>query len=75
MNITHLLAAGLVAALAAGASAQDDAQQKLIEQRDKKLAADFLKNADWITSYDEALAAAKETGKPVFAYFTRSYSP
>ncbi|MGE3854790.1 MAG: hypothetical protein AB7K09_23870 [Planctomycetota bacterium] len=48
--------------------------QSLEEKRDAKLAEPFLKNAEWITDYDTALAKAKETGKPIFGYFTRSYS-
>ena len=51
------------------------AQADLIAKRDAKLASPFLSNADWIIDYDEAIAAAKKTGKPVFGYFTRSYSP
>ena len=63
------LAAGLV--MAPGVSAQD----ALVAKRDKKLASPFLLKADWITDYDEARAKAKETGKPIFAYFTRSFDP
>ncbi len=29
----------------------------------------------WITDLAAAKAKAKETGKPIFAYFTRTYSP
>lgn len=47
-----------------------DNQAKL----DKKLAEGWLKDPVWITDYDEALAKAKETGKPIFGYFTRSYA-
>ena len=31
--------------------------------------------AKWTLDYEQALAEAKATGKPVFAYFTRSYAP
>ena len=65
---TFALAVGL--ALGAVLPAQGD----LIAKRDAKLQSPFLKNADWITDYDKALAAAKESGKPIFGYFTRSYS-
>ncbi|MHC4608078.1 MAG: hypothetical protein ACYTAF_14300 [Planctomycetota bacterium] len=44
------------------------------EKRDKKLAEGWLKKAAWITDYEKALEKSKETGKPIFAYFTRSYS-
>lgn len=49
--------------------------EELKERRDAKLAEDFLKNAPWITSFEKAKATAAETGKPIFAYFTRSYQP
>jgi hypothetical protein len=51
------------------------AQQSLEEKRDKKLASEFLKKAAWVTDYDKALEEAKKSGKPIFGYFTRSYSP
>ena len=57
--------------LAAAAGAQETMEQK----RDKKLALPFLKKAAWFTDYDKALEESKKSGKPVFAYFTRSYSP
>lgn len=50
-------------------------QDRLEQMRDKKLNAAFMKHAPWITDYDEALAKSKESGKPIFAYFSRSYAP
>ncbi len=44
------------------------------EKRDAKLAEDWLQNADWLTDYDQAREVSAETGKPIFAYFTRSYA-
>lgn len=70
MNLTPIL---LAASLALSATLP--AQADLIAKRDAKLASQFLSNADWILDYDEAIAVAKKTGKPVFGYFTRSYSP
>ena len=29
----------------------------------------------WITDFEEAKAKSKKTGKPIFAYFTRTYAP
>ena len=49
--------------------------QSMEEKRDKKLAEGWVSKNPWITDYDDALAKSKETGKPIFAYFTRSYSP
>lgn len=68
------VSAGVLAALlllAAPGFAQGDLEAKL----EQKLAKDFVKNAAWVTDYDAAKAQAKESGKLIFAYFTRSYSP
>jgi hypothetical protein len=65
------MTAGLVLALAASAAAQ---QETLEEKRDKKLKAEWLVNGGWLTDYDKARASAKESKKPIFGYFTRSYS-
>ena len=50
-------------------------QDELISRREAKLAEPFIKNADWVTDYDQALGKAKQTGKPIFAYFSRSFAP
>jgi hypothetical protein len=42
--------------------------------RDKKLQEPFLSKASWITDYDKAREESKKSGKPIFAYFTRSYA-
>ncbi len=68
------LAALLFLGVASPAWAQDN-DAKNIKLRDEKLQSAFLKNAPWITDFDKAQAEAKKTGKPIFAYFTRSYSP
>jgi len=65
-----VLVAALVAAIGSAAFGQS-----LEEKRDKKLASEFLKKAAWTTDYDKALAESKKTGKPIFGYFSRSYSP
>jgi hypothetical protein len=65
-----VLAAALVAAIGSTAFGQS-----LEEKRDKKLASEFLKKASWSTEYEKALAESKKSGKPIFGYFTRSYSP
>ncbi len=70
LGLAAILAGGLASILPAQKS-----QEELIELRDKKLASEWLQNADWITDYDKARAAAKESKKIIFAYFTRSYSP
>ena len=59
-------------ALPAVAAAQDQEQMK--KNLEDKLAKPFVKFAPWILDFDEAKAAAKKSGKPIFAYFTRSYA-
>ena len=69
MKYTHsLIAIGLLCA-------QGPSQSNLEVMRDAKLAEKWVSAAPWVTDYDEALAQAQQTGKPVFAYFTRSYAP
>ncbi len=66
-----LLGAGLSVLLLAAAARAGDLEDKL----DEKLKKDFVGNAAWTTDFDAAKAKAKETGKVIFAYFTRSYAP
>ena len=49
--------------------------QELEAKYKKKLSKDFVKKIEWVHSLEEAKHIAKETGKPIFGYFTRSYSP
>ena len=65
--------AALLFATASLAAAQS--QDQLKKKKEEALKEPFLKKAAWLTDYDKALAEAKKTGKPVFAYFTRSYAP
>ena len=51
-----------------------DQLDELKEKYDAKLAEEWLKSVPWVTDYDQARAAAKESGKVILAYFTRSYS-
>ena len=68
-------AAIALAAVAASAATQEPDQDELKRRLEKKLEARFLKNAPWVTDFDEAKAESKKSGKPIFAYFSRSYSP
>ena len=56
--------------LVAAAAAQD-----MKANLEKKLAKPFVKNAAWVTDFDEAKRKARELQRPIFAYFTRSYAP
>jgi len=61
---------GASLALAACLPAQDD----MIAKRDKKLASEFFKKADWLTDFDSAKAEAREEDRLIFAYMTRSFA-
>src|SRR5262249_12453040 len=65
---------------AAGAvlTAQQGPPQSVAELRQKraeKLALPVFKNAAWLFDYDAARARAKQEGKLLLVYFTRSYAP
>lgn len=51
--------------------AQDENEAKYQE----KLKKDFVGAIDWVQDYDKALELSKQSGKPIFGYFTRSYAP
>lgn len=59
-----------LAALGAAAFAQS-----LEERLAEKMKKPFVSNVAWVTGYETALARAREEGKLVFAYFSRSYAP
>ena len=62
--------AACLLALSAVASAQT-----LEERYEKKLTAPFIRKVAWEQDYDAALRRSAESGKLIFAYFTRSYAP
>jgi hypothetical protein len=49
-------------------------QDELKKRYEDKLTKPFLAAATWTTDYDKARATAKEEGKLLFGYFTRSYA-
>lgn len=69
-----LLAALSAALLASVVTAQASNQDRLIKQRDEKLAKPVFQNAAWRTDYDAARAEAQKDGKLILTYFTRSYA-
>ena len=73
--VALLLVAGLASAAPSTPLRAGVGQETMEEKRDRKLKLPFLKKAAWLTDYDEALAEGKKSGKLLFAYFTRSYSP
>ena len=73
--MNHVSAAAVALALiAVPASARAQDQEALKRNYEKKLAAEFMKVAPWITDYDKAKEEAKKSGKLILSYFTRSYA-
>ena len=73
ISLKQLLAPAVIGlALAAPAAAQD--QEQMQKNFDDKMAKEFVSNAAWVTDYDEAQKMAKDQGKVIFVYFTRSYA-
>lgn len=65
----------LVFAVDAAAQRGALSQEELKETRAKKLAKEFLKNADWHLDYDKVREIAKTENKLILTYFTRTYAP
>lgn len=65
----------LAAAFAVPAPAQDGAQEAFRKKYEDKVGEAWFKDYGWTDDYEAARASAKKDGKPIFAYFTRSYSP
>lgn len=63
-----------VVAILAMTGAVRAAEADLAAKREAKLAEGWVSSGGWITDYEKALEASKASGKPVFAYFTRSYA-
>lgn len=70
----HLVSAAIALALFVPSAAQAPDQEAMKKKLEEKLESEFLKNAAWITDFDQAKAESKKSGKPIFAYFTRSYA-
>lgn len=73
--MTRLPVLGLMLLLGAMfALPQSASAQSMEQKRDEKLAKPVFKKAAWLFDYDAAREEAKKSGKPIFAYFTRSYA-
>ena len=70
--LSPVLALGL---LSNAAQAQDDKQAEFQAKYEKKIEKEFIAYGGWMLDYDAAVARAKEEGKLLFTYFSRSYSP
>ncbi len=52
------------------------ARADVLEDKYKaKLNKPFVKAVKWITDYDTARKQAKESGRAIFVYFSRSFRP
>ena len=71
---TWAVAAAILVSLVAlpTAAAQDQAELRMLLS--SKLEEKFLSACEWFTDFDLAKKESKENGKPIFAYFTRSYA-
>jgi hypothetical protein len=56
-------------------AAQEKSQEDLARLRAEKLAKPVFENAVWYKDYDHAREEAKDSGKVLLVYFTRSYAP
>lgn len=69
-----LMAATLLVPAALAQGRQQRSQEELIALRAEKLAKPVFDNAAWHFDYDEARAKAKQEGKLILTYFTRSFA-
>jgi ABC-type transport system substrate-binding protein len=67
------LAAGLL--FAPAVTAATTSADEMQERYEKKLKLKFIEYGGWITDFDQARSTAKEQGKVLFVYFSRSYAP
>jgi len=77
-TLIAVVATALLAALSLPAFAQDDdaaKQQALLEKYEEKVKESWFTDNGFTDDYDKARELSKSTGKPIFAYFSRSYSP
>ena len=74
-TIARRLVGTLTAALALTPLLTAQSQDRLRNLYAEKLTHDFIEHGGWITDYDVARAKAKEEGKVLFVYFSRSYAP
>jgi hypothetical protein len=68
------VAAVLLLTPASAPCQQKGGAESLEAKLEKTLKEPFFQKAPWITDYDKAREESKKRGKPIFAYFTRSYA-
>jgi len=67
--------AALIVGSFGGVAAAQDGQEGLKAKLDEKLSEEWVANGEWITDFDTAKDKAAKSGRPIVAYFTRSYAP
>lgn len=76
MRRTSTLAlTGLLAMAVAPSALAQGSQEELKARLDAKRAEAWFTEYGWTDRFEVAKARARETGKPILAYFTRSYAP
>lgn len=75
--ITLVLASSLASLWCTPVMAQDDDayQAEMQTKFDQKMEKPFIAYGGWLTDYAQAREIAKQEGKLLFVYFTRSYAP
>ena len=73
--LSRTLSRGLPLLLAFAPTLAAQSQEDLQAKFEEKLSHDFVSFGGWTTDYDAARARAKQEGKVLFVYFSRSYAP
>jgi len=73
--LTRVSLSALAVFATLGAQSTPPTQEDLAKKLSEALQGSWLASAPWGLDFDEAKKRAKATGKPIFAYFTRSYTP
>ncbi len=71
----HLPVAMALTLVAPGLLAQGKSQEQLQQSYDEMQTHDWFTGGGWGTDLAAAKAEAEKTGKPILAYFTRTYAP
>ena len=78
-TISKFLTVALATGFACDAAAQRRErvydQEDMQHRKEELLSEPWLQKANWVMSFAEAKAKARETGRMIFGYFTRSYAP
>ena len=72
---TRLLPVAALLATVLPAQRQERSQDEYKQLRAETLAKEVFAKAPWVKDYDKARETAKQEGKLIFAYFTRSFAP